>query len=77
MSWLDEKAAKARREDDLRVAKRETEKKALLSSLEPKAEPQAPPRRVRKALGGKLIELGKRLQETTSQEAPAHISNVS
>ncbi|HZQ06636.1 MAG TPA: hypothetical protein VFD70_08655 [Anaerolineae bacterium] len=71
MSWLDEKAAKARRAEDLRIAQREADKKALLSSLEPKA----PPRRVRKALGGKLIELGKRLQDST-QDAPARTSNA-
>jgi hypothetical protein len=63
MFKLSELYAEQRRADELREAQREANKNALLAKAT-ETETKTPPRRVRKAVGGKLIEWGTRLQET-------------
>jgi hypothetical protein len=66
MYWLSEQYAIERRRDALREAAEESERHALLAKVQ--SAPQT--HRVRQAVGGKLIEWGKRLQETrTSNDA--------
>ena len=60
MNSLDELYQRERRKDDLNAAERAAARKELLAHAEPPAEP----RRIRQAIGGKLIEWGERLQET-------------
>lgn len=61
MNRLNELYAEQRRADEIREAQREADKIALLQSQSNKT--NTPPRRVRQAVGGKLIEWGKRLQD--------------
>lgn len=67
MNRLHELYAEQRRADELREAQREANKNALLELQSNKT--KTPPRRlavpnnVRQAVGGKLIEWGKRLQD--------------
>jgi|GEM_PF-4410299 hypothetical protein len=70
MNWLSEQYEKSRREDDLRAAEQEAKMNALLADAQPKPEPK----RARQAIGGKLIEWGKRLQETSALSETAYES---
>ena len=67
MFRLSELYAEERRRDEIREAQQEANKNALLAkAAENKTPPTnlAKPSKVRKAVGGKLIEWGTRLQET-------------
>jgi hypothetical protein len=68
MNWLNEQYAKERYEDNLREIQHEQEIELLRTQAEEK--PESEPRRVRKAVGGKLIELGKRLQDAQTPAEP-------
>lgn len=59
MSWLDEQYQRERREDDLRAARRDAEIEHLLENKKGKEKPK----KVRNALGNKLVEWGERLQD--------------
>ena len=62
MLWLDEVYQRERIQDELNAAQQATERNALLAELPPPNKP----RRVRQVIGGKLIEWGERLQETSA-----------
>jgi hypothetical protein len=64
MNWLSEQYENERRKDDLRAAEQEAKIKALLAESQPEAEP----RRVRQAVGEKLVEWGKRLQDNSATQ---------
>lgn len=66
MHWLDEQYHKERREEEVRALQREAEIQALLAQKQPKA--SAKDKNVRRAVGGKLIQIGERLQD--AQSAP-------
>lgn len=68
MNWLSEQYQSERRKDELRAAEQEAEINALLAESHPKAEP----RRVRQAVGEKLVEWGKRLQEAPASSETVH-----
>ncbi len=74
MNWLNEQYAKERYEDNIREAQHDQEVESLRTqSTEEK--PESEPRRVRQAVGGKLIELGKRLQDAQTPAEPTTSSN--
>ena len=60
MNWLNEQYANERYHDALREAVHDAESNALLEDAPARSET----RRLRQAVGGKLVEWGKRLQET-------------
>lgn len=60
MNWLNEQYANERYQQALREAVHDAEINALLDNTPARSET----RRLRQTLGGKLIEWGKRLQET-------------
>lgn len=67
MSWLDEQYHRERREDDLRAARRDAEIEALLETKKGKEKPK----KVRNALGSKLVEWGERLQDNKPAPKPS------
>ena len=62
MNWLNEQYANERYQQARRDAERDTEINALLADSQTDDEQSG----IRQALGGKLIEWGKRLQETSN-----------
>lgn len=62
MNWLNEQYANERYQDARREAECRVEANALLAESQPPAESN----RIRQAVGGKLIEWGKRLQDDTN-----------
>lgn len=70
MNWLNEQYANERYEEAVREGERDAEINALLAESQTDAEQNS----LRQALGGKLIEWGKRLQETSN--APHALSGV-
>lgn len=62
MNWLNEQYANERYQDELRQAEHDAEINALLAA----SQPDAGQSNFRQALGGKLIEWGKKLQDTSN-----------
>lgn len=62
MNWLNEQYANERYQEAVRQAQQETANNALLSTSQTSAETHS----IRQAVGGKLIEWGQRLQDTTN-----------
>lgn len=60
MNWLSEQYQKERRADELRAIQRQSE----INTLLPRKGETAKPKKVRRAVGSKLVEWGERLQET-------------
>ena len=71
MNWLNEQYANERYQQARRDAERATEINALLADSQTHAEQNT----LRQALGGKLIEWGKRLQETANTPQHLEIAN--
>lgn len=70
MNWLNEQYANERYQEAVREAQQETAKNVLLAASQTPTEDQG----IRQAVGGKLIEWGKRLQDT--QDAPQILENA-
>lgn len=66
MHWLYEQYELERHRDEQRAA----EHQAQVDAARAQAAPPKKPRQVRRTLGGKLIEMGKRLQDAEPQSAP-------
>lgn len=64
MHWLNVRCDQERREDEIRALQREAEINALLRGA-PQPD-KKPSKNVRRAVGGKLVEWGERLQEQPS-----------
>lgn len=62
MNWLNEQYANERYQEAVREAERETEINALLADSQTDAGQSS----IRQALGSKLIEWGKKLQDTSN-----------
>jgi hypothetical protein len=67
MNWLDEQYQRERNADDLRAAQRDAEIEALLENKKGKEKPK----KVRNALGSKLVEWGERMQDSTAKRNPS------
>ncbi len=67
MDLLDIQYQAERRADELRAAEQEARIQAALEQIAPKPKP----RRVRRAVGEKLVELGKRLQDAAELPEPS------
>lgn len=68
-NWTNEQYEKQRRADDLREAARQAEIKALLTQGKSEGKPNE--KKVRRAIGRKLIEVGERLQDNSSLPNPS------
>jgi hypothetical protein len=62
MNWLNEQYANERYQEAVRQAQQETAKNTLLATSQAATETQG----IRQAVGGKLIEWGQRLQDTSN-----------
>lgn len=71
MNWLNEQYANERYQEAVREAERDTAINALLANSQTDVEQNT----LRQALGGKLIEWGKRLQDTSNAPQPLEIAN--
>jgi hypothetical protein len=69
MNWLNERYEQERREDEVRAMLHDAEIEALLADA--KAQGKAKNKKVRKAVGSKLVEWGERLQDTQSLPKPS------
>jgi hypothetical protein len=72
MNWLNEEYLKEHREQEVRELMRDAEIREALEESKPKIKS----RRIRQAVGGKLIALGERLQEPAAQPHPARASKA-
>ncbi len=67
MNWLDEQYQRERYADDLRAMQHEADVDALLGKHKGKGKPK----KVRSALGSKLVAWGERLQDTSPNAKPS------
>lgn len=69
MNWLNARFEQERREDEVRNLVHDAKVQALLAQSNPKG--KAKNKKVRNAVGGKLVEWGERLQDTQPLPKPS------
>jgi hypothetical protein len=69
MNWLNARFEQERREDEIRALQHEAKMQALLDDA--RRHGKTPRKNVRRAVGGKLVEWGERLQDGQSLPGPS------